>query len=78
MQLLCMAAPLYGESARLRDARYAHIDFGYFVPCRVVYDSCGGETEDALESAYCIGCGGSKDAVFDNARYGRIVLGDAV
>lgn len=69
---------VYGKSARLGDARYTHKDLGYFVPGGVVYNSCGGKPEDALESADRVGCGGSKDTVFDNARDRRIVLGDAV
>ena len=69
---------LFSVSAWLGDAGHTYKDFRYFVPGRIVYDPRGGEAEDALERADCIGCGCSEDTVLDNARDSRIVLCDAV
>lgn len=63
---------------RLGDARHTHEDLGDLIPGGIVHDSCRCEAKDALEGTDSIGSGCSKDTVFDDARYGGIILGDPV
>lgn len=61
-----------------RDPAYAHIDFGYFVPCPETYDTVRCEFEYFLEGLDCFFRLWPKDTVHCDFRYERVGVGNDV
>lgn len=63
---------------RLCDPAYAHVDFGDFIPGRIIHDTGLRKVEYALEHAHGIGGTGTEDAVCRDFGDSRIILCDPV
>ena len=63
-------------SGQFGDPGYSYIDFRYFVPCGVIYNSGCGQAEHGLEFFYCCRSCRTVDTVGRDFRNRRVGAGD--